>query len=123
MKKKLIAPLIYYFLAIAGFTTSLLCQENNKLFSFSMALMFTMSGSLIGELVSKRVQVPKPTLQKLGKWLLAAILCSVLCYIFMTGITSETYSSWPLTLFCGYVQFSIFYIRLSVSEKEVLTNR
>lgn len=87
MKKKLIAPLIYYFLAIAGFTTSLLCQENNKLFSFSMALMFTMSGSLIGELVSKRVQVPKPTLQKLGKWLLAAILCSVLCYVFMTDIT------------------------------------
>lgn len=112
MKKKLIAPLIYYFLAIAGFTTSLLCQENNRLFSFSMALMFTMSGSLIGELVSKRVQVPKPTLQKLGKWLLAAILCSVLCYVFMTDITIRN-------IFIVVINFilwlcTVFYILYSV---------
>ena len=87
MNKKLIAPSNFFLLAIAGFTTLLLCQEYNWLFSCSMALMFTMSGSLIGELVSKRVQVAKPPLQKLGKWLLAAILCSVLCYVFMTDIT------------------------------------
>lgn len=86
MNKNLYISLVLFLLIIAAITTLFLCQEYNWLFSFSIAAIFTISGNLIGQFVSKRVQVAKYILHRLGGWLFIAIICSVFCRFLIADI-------------------------------------
>ena len=63
-----------------------LCEENSWLFSVAVAAVFTMGGNLIAQFATKRVQISKLSLQKIGVCFLGAIICSLGCRFLIIDI-------------------------------------
>lgn len=78
--------LALFFALILGLFTILLCTESSSWFSASIALIFTMSGVFVGQLIKKRGKnhIDTNVLWGLSGLFLLAIVAS-LCIYFLLG--------------------------------------
>lgn len=77
-----------YFIAVLGLITLLLCTEDSRVFSFSIAMICTMTGLLISQCIKKKITAPKEVAWKIIELFLACLVVSI---GIQQGVENDTY--------------------------------
>lgn len=83
--------LMTYSIMILSMFTILLCTKNNFLFSISIAVICTSTGVLLGQLIKRKVQIPKSGLRILLGLFLLSISISLGFYFLVENQYKLTY--------------------------------